>query len=231
MTTRATIDGPWSDPVNIGAPINSPYYDAEVTLSADGLSLYFGSSRPGGYGDRDIWFATRETVDSPWSEPRNLGPVVNSPAYDNSPSLSTDGCVLLFSSTRPCGFGDRDLWVTRRATTADTWTEPVNLGSVVNSSSRETAPCISADGSTIYFQSTGGVWQTKLHPLVDLNADGIVDAADICIVVDNWHTDNSLCDIAPAPVGDSFVDVQDLIVLAEHLFAVFPPAEPHLLTP
>jgi len=59
MTTRPTIDETWSEPVNIGAPINSPHYDAEVSLSADGLSLYFGSNRPGGYGDRDIWFAMR----------------------------------------------------------------------------------------------------------------------------------------------------------------------------
>ncbi len=52
----------------------------------------------------------------------------------------------------------------------------------------------------------------------DLNLDGIVDGADISLMVDHWHTDEPLYDIAPEPFGDGIVDVQDLIVLAEHLF-------------
>jgi N-acetylneuraminic acid mutarotase len=55
-------------------------------------------------------------------------------------------------------------------------------------------------------------------PSLDFNGDGIVDAADMCIMVDYWGTDNSLCDIGPMPWGDGIVDVQDLIVLSEHLF-------------
>lgn len=86
-------------------------------------------------------------------------------------------------------------------------------------------PIISLDGSAIYFNSdrSGGyggldIWQVLVEPIVDLNADGMVDALDMCIIVDNWHTNNTLCDIAPLPFGDDFVDVKDLIVLAEHLF-------------
>ena len=58
----------------------------------------------------------------------------------------------------------------------------------------------------------------EFGPVVDFNGDGIVDSADVCIMVDNWGTDDSLCDIGPMPWGDGIVDVQDLIVLAEHLF-------------
>jgi N-acetylneuraminic acid mutarotase len=58
----------------------------------------------------------------------------------------------------------------------------------------------------------------EFGPLLDFNGDGIVDCKDMCIMVDNWHTDDSLCDIAPAPFGDGIVDVEDLKVLAEHLF-------------
>ncbi|MGB2865285.1 MAG: LamG-like jellyroll fold domain-containing protein, partial [Sedimentisphaerales bacterium] len=58
----------------------------------------------------------------------------------------------------------------------------------------------------------------EFGPILDFNCDEIIDAGDICIMVDNWHTDNTLCDIAPPPFGDGYVDVQDLIVLAEHLF-------------
>jgi N-acetylneuraminic acid mutarotase len=54
--------------------------------------------------------------------------------------------------------------------------------------------------------------------VVDFNGDGIVDSADMCIMVDHWHTDHPLCDISPGPFGDDIVDVQDLILLSEHLF-------------
>jgi hypothetical protein len=55
-------------------------------------------------------------------------------------------------------------------------------------------------------------------PIVDFNGDGIVDSADMCIMVDHWGEDYALCDIGPMPWGDGIVDVQDLIVLAEYLF-------------
>ena len=54
--------------------------------------------------------------------------------------------------------------------------------------------------------------------VADLNRDGIVDSADMRIMVDHWGTGEPLCDIGPMPWGDGIVDVQDLIVLAEHLF-------------
>ena len=55
----------------------------------------------------------------------------------------------------------------------------------------------------------------------DLNKDGIVDSADLCIVVDHWLTSDPSCDLAPPPFGDSIVDVNDLVALAEYLF-VYP---------
>ena len=54
--------------------------------------------------------------------------------------------------------------------------------------------------------------------IADFNADGIVDAADMCVMVDYWGTDEPLCDIGPMPWGDGVVDVEDLKVLAAHLF-------------
>jgi hypothetical protein len=62
------------------------------------------------------------------------------------------------------------------------------------------------------------LWQVSIEPVVDLNADGIVDTADMSMIVDHWGTDEPLCDIGPMPWGDGIVDVQDLIVLSEHLF-------------
>jgi hypothetical protein len=68
-------------------------------------------------------------------------------------------------------------------------------------------------------------WQVPIEPFVDFNVDGIVDADDVCIMIEHWQTDYPLCDIGPMPWGDGIVDVEDLKVLAEHLFEEIPPAE------
>jgi N-acetylneuraminic acid mutarotase len=71
-----------------------------------------------------------------------------------------------------------------------------------------------------YNPSLSTVWEYDPSPplVVDFNGDGIVDSRDVSIMVDHWHTDNALYDIAPAPWGDGIVDVQDLIFLSELLF-------------
>ncbi|MHC4542711.1 MAG: LamG-like jellyroll fold domain-containing protein, partial [Planctomycetota bacterium] len=63
------------------------------------------------------------------------------------------------------------------------------------------------------------------NPLVvDFNGDGIVDCADMCLMVEHWHTDEPFYDIAPPPFGDGIVDAQDLTLLSEHLFEeILPP--------
>jgi Tol biopolymer transport system component len=290
ITTRPTVSDPWGTPVNLGPTVNSSKADVTPTISEDGLELYFSSNRPGGYGWGDLWVATRATKNEPWGEPVNLGSTVNSSADDSDPSIAAGGLSLYFVSFRPGGSGLGDIWITTRATTSDSWGEPVNLGTVINTASHDCAPCLSADGLILFFDSkrTGGygsadlwystrktiddqwgtpvnlgpivnsahldrepsisadglwlyfsdwgsdqpprpggvgrgdLWQAPIIPIVDLNADGIVDSVDMVIMVDHWGTDNSLCDIGPMPWGDGIVDVEDLIVLAEHLFEVVP---------
>ena len=233
VTTRETMDDEWGIPMNLGLSVNSSSDDWSPNLSTDGLSLFFDSSRPGGQGDYDLWMTQRPSKDAPWAVPVNLGPTVNSSSLDVAPSLSADGLILLFTSERPGGLGDWDVWFTRRETIQAEWTEPVNLGPTVNTWGPDGIPNISADGSVIYFYSTrpggeGGydLWQVPIEPVVDFNNDGIVDIADVGVMIEHWHTDYSLCDIGPFPWGDGIVDVQDLIVLAEHLFEEFPPIQP-----
>jgi len=239
MTRRATKEDEWSTPDNLGPVLNTSGGDGPTWISPDGLELYITSNRPGGFGDWDIWTSRRATKDDPWGEPMNLGPIVNSSACDWG-TLSPDG-LLFFGSDdiigpiRPGGFGGSDMWVSRRASISDPWGTPVNLGPIVNSPSHDCCPLISP-GSTLYFSSArpgglggpyyGDIWQAPIIPIVDLNADGIVDAADMCIIVDHWGENYSLCDIGPMPWGDGIVDVQDLIILAEHLFEEVPPVEP-----
>ena len=233
VTKRATKDDAWGIPENLGPLLNSSRRDGAPRLSTDGLELFFFSeNRAGGYGHFDIWVSRRATKDDPWEEAENLGPIVNSSACDTYPFLSSDGLLLFFceeigAPIRPEGLGSGDMWLTRRESISDPWGTPVNLGPIVNSSSYDGAPQVSFDGSMLYFcsQRAGGfggtygdIYQSQIIPIVDFNGDGIVDSSDMCIIVDHWGTDNQLCDIGPMPWGDSVVDVEDLVVLSEHLF-------------
>jgi Tol biopolymer transport system component len=234
VTTRSTKNDAWGTPVNLGPTVNSSENDPSPSISDDGLELFFHSRRSGGFGNADLYVTTRPTIDDDWSEPINLGSIVNTSNHEYGPKISPDRLTLFFFSyNRPGGYGSTDIWTTRRVTINDDWGEPINLGPIINSSSADNSPELSADGTTLYFRSNrpGGfgdfdLWQAQVIPIVDLNTDGIVDSADMCLIVDNWGTDNSLCDIGPMPWGDGIVDVQDLIILAEHLFEEFPPAEP-----
>jgi len=279
VATRETTDDPWGTPVNLGQPINSPSNEAGVSISSDGLSLYFSSNRPSGYGDGDLWVVTRETIHSEWGTPMNLGTTVNSGADQCYPSISADELELYFSSnraggiggydiwvtkratihedwgtpenlgptvnhsgpeaqtgisadgrmlffvssSRPGGYGGIDIWVTSRATTDDDWGEPVHLGSPVNSSGWEEYPNVSADGSTLFFRYSqfgrwddGDIWQAPIIPVVDFNGDGKVDTDDLLMLIENWGTSETLCDIGPMPWGDGTVDREDVEVLMSY---------------
>ena len=229
MCTRASRNDLWGTPVNVGAPLNSGSPDMCPIISHDGLTFIFASNRSGSLGRYDLWISTRPAADGDWAEPVNMGPAVNSSAFDAEAWLSTDGLALFFFSNRPGGSGGYDIWVTTRRSQAAAWTPAVNLGLAINTSGLETIPSLSPDQKTLYFGSvqsgvSGGwecAYEAPIVPIVDLNADGIVDSADMCIMVEYWGTDNSLCDIGPMPWGDGIVDVQDLIVLAEHLFEAY----------
>jgi len=69
--------------------------------------------------------------------------------------------------------------------------------------------------SGVFYSSD--LWQASIEPVVDFNGDGIVDIADMRIMIDHWGENYSLCDIGPTPFGDGIVDVQDFIILAEHI--------------
>ena len=226
ITTRPSRDVSWGAPVNVGAPINGSNLDMSPTISGDGLTLVFNSrDRAGGFGSWDLWMSTRAGVQDPWGPPVNLGSTVNSGDWEGECGLSRDGLALFYGSGRTGIVGAVDIWMSTRKTLADPWAVAVNLGPVVNSSSNDGTARLSPDMRMLYFCSDrpGGygsydLLQSPIAPVVDLNGDRIVDAADICILVDNWNTDNPLCDIGPAPWGDGIVDVEDLKVLAEHLF-------------
>ena len=224
VATRDTTSAPWDTPVNLGPTVNTADYELQPSISADGLSLYFGSHRPGGYGSWDLWVTTRATTSAPWGTPVNLGPTVNGPQADMWPDISPDGLLLFFDSGPNDGSGPDDLYVTRRASLSDPWQTPVNLGPSVNTSADDFAANVSTDGRTFYFTSTrpGGygdadIWQAPIIPIVDFNGDAKVDGKEVLALAQHWGQSNRLLDIGLSPMGDGVVDVNDLTALAGYI--------------
>lgn len=143
----------WSEPVNLGPAVNSAVEDLAPAISRDGLSLYFGSSRPATGTSLDLWVSRRASTTSPWGAASKLGAPVNMapPVTDNGAALSRDGHLLFFQSNRPGGSGATDLYVSRRRDHRDDfgWEAPVNLGPAINSAFGE--------GGTAYFEDENGV--------------------------------------------------------------------------
>ncbi len=146
-------DSAWTEAVNLGPPINSHGNEGALNISPDGKYLFFAAcNREDGFGSCDIYWAKR--IGNGWSEPVNLGPVVNSPQWDSQPSFSSDGKTLYFASKRPGGKGSSDIWKTELQP-GDQWSNPVNLGDSINTKAEEMAPFIHPDDQTLYFSSKG----------------------------------------------------------------------------
>jgi hypothetical protein len=228
MTTRAGTADPWSTPVNLGPIVNSSADEQSPTISHDGLTLIFASTRGGGSGNYDLWMSTRPTIQRDWGPPVNIGPLVNSSSYDQECCLSCDGLALLFMSGRSGGLGGSDAWVTVRKSISDPWGPPVNLGPPVSTSVDDGSVVISTDGRMLYFASSraGGVggldiWQVSINPVVDFNGDGKVSVKDFSRLAQYWQQDESSVDMGPTPLGNGLVDIQDLAVLAEYWLVEF----------
>src|SRR6266571_1199734 len=102
---------------------------------------------------------------SEWSDPVNLGPLINSSALDGNAGLSPDGLTLYFVSARPGGLGNNDIWVSHRQCVPCDWEAPVNLGAPINSDAAEGAPTLSEDGRLLFFFSArpGGLGGADIY--------------------------------------------------------------------
>lgn len=170
----AAVEGQYSDwgaATDLAVPVNSAFAELAPSISRDGLSLYFFSDRPGGFGGNDIWVSQRASVADPWGAPQNLGPPVNTVHDDNAPTLSLDGHQLYFASNRPGGFGGLDLYLSRRHNKRDDfgWLPPENLGSGINTGANEAAAAPFEDDVTgtitLYFHSNrpGGIGADDIY--------------------------------------------------------------------
>jgi outer membrane protein OmpA-like peptidoglycan-associated protein len=103
-------DNKWSKPINLGDTINTEHDDEAPFLSADGVTLYFSSRGHEGMGGFDIFTSTLDTVSNTWSLPRNMQYPINSTDDDIYFSITADNKYGYFSSVKPDGIGDVDIF-------------------------------------------------------------------------------------------------------------------------
>lgn len=134
VSVSSNVSGTWSKPVPLKITNNyNRQTKANYFLTNNRLTLLLSVERDDSYGDRDLYVSFMNQ-DSTWTEPLNLGNVVNTAAVESAPFLDTDNRTLYFSSKGFSGYGGSDIYVSRRLD--DTWTnwsDPENLGPTINS--------------------------------------------------------------------------------------------------
>ncbi len=144
-------DGTWSEPEQLGKPINTKDHDACIGLSPDGSLLFLYKDTGGG----DIFVSKIEGKNTKkWTKPEKLQGGVNTDFWEGSASLSPDNKTLYFSSDQEGGYGGSDIYASERLPEG-IWGAPVNLGPTINTPYDEDAPQMHSDGITLFFSSRG----------------------------------------------------------------------------
>jgi len=159
VSRRASRDAAWGRPVNLGPVINAIGRNTgSPTFTPDGHRMYLHSNRPGGCGMADLYVARRQDKrdDFGWEPPENLGCVVNGPFNDNGPTYFEDETTgittLYFTSTRPGGPGDFDIYASTRVGNEGEFEPPV-LVAELSSPFRDTRTAIRRDGLEMFLSS------------------------------------------------------------------------------
>ncbi|MEP6674155.1 MAG: OmpA family protein [Ferruginibacter sp.] len=125
-----------------------------ASMAHDGQTLFFymADEDNGYYNELYVSFLRK---DGTWTEPKNLGKKINLKNYNHTtPYLAPDGVTLYFSSNRPGGLGNMDIWKTKRLDNSwQKWSEPENLGSPINTEDMDTFFTLDAGGEYAYMST------------------------------------------------------------------------------
>jgi outer membrane protein OmpA-like peptidoglycan-associated protein len=141
----------WSEPENLGANINTEFWESSPSLSPDNRVLFFSSNRPGGYGGKDLYVSYRN-ADGKWTPARNMGPEINTKGDELAPFIHPDNQTLYYTSDGLPGYGGSDIYLLRKDA-AGNWGIPENIGYPINTIENEGSLAVSADGLTAYYAS------------------------------------------------------------------------------
>ncbi len=153
--SHRTING-WSLPQKLNiknyAKLNKGIYNgAYLTTSGKELLLFFSKDKESINNDIYVSFLQK---DSSWSEPKNLGFIINSAANETSPFLAADGVSLFYSSNKGGGAGKGDIYMSKRLdNTWQKWSKPKNLGKPINTNEWEAYYSFDASSNYAYMVS------------------------------------------------------------------------------
>jgi Tol biopolymer transport system component len=142
----------YGSPVKLNSSINSEYWEGSLSISTDQKKLFFASSRPGGFGGKDLYVAIKGE-DGAWGNVQNLGAKINTTYDEDAPFISPDGRVLVFSSDGHNSIGDFDLFISELSMADNSWQAPKNLGYPINTTDDDLFYGLSPDGKRGYFSS------------------------------------------------------------------------------
>ncbi len=142
----------WSNPVNLGPPINTANWESQPSLSSDGETLYFvrGVNRDN-RRESDILVTTLDQ-EGYWSTPKKLPATINTEEAEESVLIHPDNQTLYFSSRGKIGMGGSDIYISKKDTNNE-WSEAVNLGYPINTHKDENSLLVAPDGNIGYFAS------------------------------------------------------------------------------
>ncbi len=147
---RGLKKGTWSEPINLGMPVNSGYDEFYPSVSENN-NLYFTMDSPDGLGKDDIYFSRWEN--GAYSVPELLGETINSPGYEFNAFISRKENFLLFTKYNETGgFGSGDLYISKKGANG-VWTKATNLGEPINTKYMEYCPFYDEDRQILYFTS------------------------------------------------------------------------------
>jgi outer membrane protein OmpA-like peptidoglycan-associated protein len=145
-------NGQWGEPKNLAAPVNHRYHDACIGTTPDGQKLFMHRSKTARAVEGHMFITEKEG--DKWKNPKPLGSDINSTGWESSACLTPDGKRLYFSSDRPGGYGEHDIYYVD-ITSAGQWGKAVNLGPDINTAGDEESPYLHFDGKTLFFSSNG----------------------------------------------------------------------------
>jgi TolB protein len=166
--SRRTASG-WAPAAPV--PFNSPGRDFDPAFSRDGRFVFFSSDRPGGLGGDDVWRVA--VTRAGFGKPVNLGSAINSAGREWAPMLSPEGSTLLFSSDRPGGAGQQDLY-TARATSRG-FAPAVRLPGTLNTKGYEFDATFLRDSRTIVYAHAPDIAKDRIDLFVSAPRDGRYD--------------------------------------------------------
>ena len=149
-----TLTKAWKKAIGVPGSINTNAHDAVTGISADGkmIFIYKNDLKDPQSRGGDIYMS--KIVSGKWRTPENMAKPINTTYWEGGACISPNGKTLFFTSERPGGSGNSDIWMVKRLTKT-TWDKPVNLGPDVNSSFDEVGLFLAPDGKTLFFCSNG----------------------------------------------------------------------------